>query len=166
MSDDHEMLSSDAEDSISTPTNNPTALTSPPGSQHSVHPPTMPTAPSDTSNANGKRPLRDISNSMQGEDEDDDDVIAMSVGGRSANTSASKPKSAEFPPRTHQASGYTWTREEDSPGFSWSNKKAMDEAQRAWDGLAHREAMVKNRYGDPFEMAEKEQVIRNSPQQR
>lgn len=141
MSDDHEMLSSD--DDVSTPAGqviNPAALTSPPDSQHSRAAPIMPSSSGASANANGKRPLKEV-NGLEGDDEELD--IARS------NNAAMPPKKADLPPQTHQASGYTWTRAEDEPGYSWLNKKAQDEAQRAWDGMVHREHMVKGKSGLP-----------------
>lgn len=45
--------------------------------------------------------------------------------------------------RTHPSSGYQYAKEEDAPGYTWLNNKARDEALRAWDGLQHKDAMVK-----------------------
>jgi hypothetical protein len=50
----------------------------------------------------------------------------------------------DFPTKTHQRSGYTWSRAEDEPGFSWLNVKAVDEAARAWENLCHKEFMIKS----------------------
>lgn len=90
----------------------------------------------------------------------------------------------DFPVKTHQASGYTWNKIEDEPGYGWMNKKALDEHNRAVDQLVHRDHQVKSewiatltvrggadstiadRYGDPFEMADKEQVMLNSLKQQ
>lgn len=49
------------------------------------------------------------------------------------------------PPKTHTPSGYTWTRAEDEPGYSWLNKKALDEASRAWDNMSHKDHMIKSK---------------------
>lgn len=63
-----------------------------------------------------------------------------------ANNSASTSKlRADFPTRTHQQSGYAWSRAEDEPGYSWLNQKAVDEASRAWEALVHKDAMVKSK---------------------
>lgn len=45
-------------------------------------------------------------------------------------------------------SGYTWTREEDAPGHSWSNQKAKDEASREFSRFTDKDRMIKDRYGD------------------
>lgn len=53
-----------------------------------------------------------------------------------------KPRQ-EFPAKTHDRSGYTWSREEDAPGYAWLNKKALDEYHRAWDSLVHKDSTVR-----------------------
>ncbi|KAK1075030.1 hypothetical protein LTR48_009283, partial [Friedmanniomyces endolithicus] len=72
----------------------------------------------------------------------------------------------DFAPKIHQQSGYTWEKLEDEPGYAWLNKKAQDERQRAWEGMVHKDCVVGNRYGDPFEMMEREQAMTNSMKQR
>lgn len=57
------------------------------------------------------------------------------------------------PAKTHERGGYTWTRAEDEPGYSWLNKKATDEYTRAWEALQHKDAMVKSELMDAFEAA-------------
>ena len=49
----------------------------------------------------------------------------------------------EFPTKTHERSGYQWSRAEDEPGYAWTNKKAVDEYHRAADALVHKDSMVK-----------------------
>ena len=80
-------------------------------------------------NSNGKRPLRDISNGVE----------TTSTGAGTSGAAAGKI-------RCHQPSGYTWTRAEEEPGWKWNHKKAVDEANRAWDGLAHKEHMIKSEF--------------------
>jgi hypothetical protein len=87
-------------------------------------------------NANGKRPLNTISN---GADETDE-VLAMQASGSAAGKVAVR---AEFPTKTHERSGYQWNREEDTPGYAWMNKKALDEYHRAVDGMVHKDHMVR-----------------------
>ena len=48
--------------------------------------------------------------------------------------------------RTHANSGYQYSKIEDEPGYSWMNKKAQDEFTRAWDGMQHKEHMVKREF--------------------
>ncbi|KAL2353880.1 hypothetical protein BJ546DRAFT_979304 [Cryomyces antarcticus] len=47
--------------------------------------------------------------------------------------------------------GYTWNRVEDAPGYAWKNRRAMEEAERAWATITHKDRMIKNKYGNPFE---------------
>lgn len=51
---------------------------------------------------------------------------------------------ADGPVKT-TSSGYQYSRPEDEPGYSWMNKKAEDEAMRAWDSMAHKDSMVKGK---------------------
>ncbi|KAK5120972.1 hypothetical protein LTR85_005756 [Meristemomyces frigidus] len=143
----------------------PSPILSPPDSQHhdSQHLSTtsMPAATT-SANANGKRPIQTISNGT----EEDDDVIVMGGGPATAN-GGGKARQQDNPAKTHAASGYTWARAEDEPGYAWGNKKASDEMYRAWDReVVHKDCMIKGRYGDPFEAAEKEQAVLNSLKQR
>ncbi|KAM0722965.1 hypothetical protein Q7P37_001163 [Cladosporium fusiforme] len=107
----------------------------------------MPTAASGAyiANSNGKRPHGALTNGGE-----EDEVENM------PNAGSNKPV------KTHNASGYRWARAEDEPGYSWSNKKAFDEMNKAWDNLVHKDAMVKGRFGDPLEIAEKESVLLES----
>lgn len=98
---------------------------SPPDSQHRS---------SKMANANGKRPLTDISNGP-----DDDDAMAGKGEGQ-------QKQRQEFPTKTHAASGYTWNSAEGEPGWAWGNKKAVDEANRAFDSLLHRDSMVRGEF--------------------
>lgn len=65
-----------------------------------------------------------------------------------ANANGKRPlntiSSGAHPPKTHASSGYTWTRAEDGPGHLWLSKKALDERNRAWDGVAHKEFGVQS----------------------
>lgn len=139
MSADQEMLSSpsDSESELATPTAQmlSSATLSPPDSQHREHTRTMPTAPSGASfaNSNGKRPIQTISN---GNDEFETDL---------PNTTSKSRQ--DHPTKTHQGSGYSWSRAEDEPGYGWLNKKALDEHQRALEGLVHAHCMVKGTAG-------------------
>jgi len=100
---------------------------SPPNSQG------MPTA-SIGANANGKRPLSTVD-----------------IGEAPMRVAVEPPKI-----KTHEQSGYTWVRQEEEPGWAWKNKRAVDEANRAYEGLLMKDFGVGNRYGDPFEMADRE----------
>ena len=104
---------------------------SPPDSQSRSAMPTA--APGSTlANANGKRPLNTISNGA----DDVEELVAM------ANGKARQ----DFPVRTHQASGYSWSRADEEPGYHWMNKKAVDEYHRAVDSMVHRDSMVKGMF--------------------
>ncbi|KAK3672679.1 hypothetical protein LTR78_007491 [Recurvomyces mirabilis] len=144
------------------------SILSPPDSQHREPSSNMPTSAPGVAraNANGKRPLNTISN---GEHEviDVDAPMNTTTTTASANANAGKARAGqEFATHTHQASGYSWNRAEDEPGYAWLNKKAMDERSRAWADMVHQDCVVGNRYGDPFEMAEREQAMLNSLKQR
>jgi hypothetical protein len=148
--DSHMLSSSESSPEVETPqkqvTVDPTTL-SPPASQARG---SMSSGATTTTafgaNSNGKRPLNTISNEIDDEREELDTM---------ANNTKQRQ---DFPTKTHNRSGYTWSRSEDEPGFSWLNGKAQDEAARAWETLVHKEAMVKNRYGDIFDMVEKEKT--------
>ena len=113
---------SDPEDILVDPS---TALLSPPETQQPSGAPVPPPG----ANANGKRPLNTISSGADGEDA----PAPAALGGSGAH-----------PPKTHASSGYTWTRAEDGPGHLWLSKKALDERNRAWDGVAHKEFGVQS----------------------
>lgn len=44
--------------------------------------------------------------------------------------------------RTHQVSGYQWTRDEDAPGYAWKSKKAREDAARAYENIVDKERSV------------------------
>lgn len=182
----------------------PTSLSSP-DSNHSARR-TMPSAAagSNGANSNGKRPINTISNGhddLEGrarastlthvcEPTMADRVTELAAMGnnggklRTDHTDIAAAPQQQHPPKTHAASGYEWTRVEDEPGYAWTNKKAMDEAHRAWAALVHVECAVKSelnfdpslgnaqhladvlrytdRYGDPFEAVEREMAINAS----
>ncbi|KXT06421.1 hypothetical protein AC578_6069 [Pseudocercospora eumusae] len=161
-SQEDQMLSSteNSDEEITTPveqTANTAQVLSPPDSQHretrSSSSTNMPTSASGSSiaNSNGKRPLQTISNGA----DDMEELQAMANGKARADQVV----------KTHP-SGYQFSRVEDEPGYAWLNKKAQDEYQRAWDQLTHKDAMVKNRFGDTFEMVEKERAIAASLEQK
>ncbi|TKA65194.1 hypothetical protein B0A55_09853 [Friedmanniomyces simplex] len=143
------------------------SILSPPDSQHrsAIEMPTS--APGVVgANSNGKRPLNTISN---GGDEDPNAVIDLTAAAPTIQLGNGKARAAggqDFAPKTHQPSGYTWDKHEDEPRYAWMSKKAQDERQRAREGLVHKDSVVGNRYGDPFEMVEREQAIINSLKQR
>lgn len=50
--------------------------------------------------------------------------------------------------QTHASSGYQWEKDEDAPGYAWKNKRAADDANRAWDTVVEKDKMIGTRYGD------------------
>ncbi|KAK5167958.1 uncharacterized protein LTR77_006525 [Saxophila tyrrhenica] len=154
---DSQMLSSASSSSgpATPPLNNqqsahPTSSTlSPPDSQHRSNSNAM-------SNANGKRPLNTISNGP-----DEEEMVVTS------SSPTAQPKARqEFATKVHERSGYSWNRVEDEPGYAWNNKKAVSEFHQAWDNLVQKDHMVKGRYGDPFEAADRERAVMNSLKQQ
>ena len=109
------------------------ALLSPADSQSQTQLPTRPTSASGAhlANSNGKRPHGSLSNGA-----DEDETVETMPNANRSNA----------PTQTHASSGYRWTRAEDEPGYAWTNKKAVDEMGRAWEGLAHRDVVVKGMY--------------------
>lgn len=73
-------------------------------------------------------------------------VTNVSTEAELATMGNGKARQEQQPAKTHQASGYTWSRPEDEPGYAWLNKKAVDEAARAWDGLLHKDFAVKGMF--------------------
>ena len=111
-------------------------------------------------NANGKRPLRTISDG-NGNGHDDNSTDPPSHNGNerkpsppTASASAGAPpgknaKGASVTEKTfvpmrgsHEASGYMWTRAEEAPGWAWTNRKARDEMRRALEGMVHLKGAV------------------------
>lgn len=139
----------DAPDSPITDNSSPSnsALLSPPGSQGADIPSnTTPqgrgmtiSSSSSGANANGKRPLNHISNGVDTAEEDAERLARAGVSSRPGSSDAS----ATFTPQVHAKSGYTWDRPEDAPGYGWSNKKAQDEYNRAWEHVVHKQLAVK-----------------------
>ncbi|TKX19976.1 hypothetical protein C1H76_7860 [Elsinoe australis] len=118
---------------------NPADL-SPPSSQGV---PGLP-SPHPHANANGKRPLSTL------------DPNGASQPLTRANMSSATGTVEAQEVKTHQPSGYSWTRTEDEPGYAWKNKRAMEEAERAWGAILHKDRKIGNRFGDPFELADRE----------
>ena len=86
-------------------------------------------------------------------------TAAISVAG--ANANGKRPLShseanGEAPPalrsgqtkemagqvKTHAQSGYTWSKAEDEPGHSWNSRRAVEDANRAWDGVLMKEMRI------------------------
>lgn len=45
----------------------------------------------------------------------------------------------------HPPTGYTWSRDEDAPGYAWKNKKAQEEFARAMDQIQDKDRMIKRK---------------------
>lgn len=98
---------------------------------------------SSNANANGKRPLHDISNGADGEFSNPEQTMRMGVAPAGSTTeAAANTQEQVFVEQVH-ASGYKWTKPEDAPGYGWYNKKASEEYSRAVELLVHKEHMVK-----------------------
>lgn len=147
---------------------------SPPNSQGVPLPTTVPGLSG--ANANGKRPLSTIDSNGEAIHT----IPVLRGGGQSGSTHA-EPAAV----MTHPASGYSWSKPEDEPGYLWKNKRAVEDANRAWDSVVLKEKRIGSkcdtqsghscseysltfldRYGDPFEMADRELAMMTSQQQR
>lgn len=133
-----------------TPTSQPAVLDdlSPPSSQGGVSLyPSTPAAPGNPSmpsvaasasgaNANGKRPLETLDGIAES-------TLASSEGGTAVAQTQPQIRAQQI--HTHDASGYTWTKPEHAPGYAWSNRKAVEEAARAWEtGVVAKERAIKS----------------------
>jgi CHASE2 domain-containing sensor protein len=89
-----------------------------------ISPPDSQNAPRDTLtsavNANGKRPL--------------------SLAAQTANT-----MKAQQGTHTDKDSGYSWSAQEDQPGFEWRNNRAREEAHRALDSIVDQDSQIKSK---------------------
>ncbi|KAF2221225.1 hypothetical protein BDZ85DRAFT_266483 [Elsinoe ampelina] len=104
--------------------------------------------PSPHANANGKRPISTLDNHTD---------LSHPMTRSAAAVAAREAEQQEV--QTHQPSGYTWRRTEDEPGHVWKDKRAVEESERAWTMILHKDRKVGNRYGDPYEMADYEAAI-------
>lgn len=95
--------------------------------------------PSATINANGKRKWVTSGESASSN---------VTQGSALAPTQTGPGVSAAAIMGRDSNSGYTWTREEDAPGHSWSNQKAREEANREFSRFVDKDRMIKDRYGD------------------
>lgn len=79
---------------------------------------------------------------------------AINENGKRAYPSTMQESISETKPigtQVDKATGYTWDRQEDEPGYEWMNKRAFEEASRAYDMIIDKGAMIKLRYGDPLD---------------
>ena len=153
-----------------TPMTTSMADLSPPSSQGVPLPDTSAgNLPTPGANANGKRPISLL-------DTNGEAPPPLRLG-QSNNVPAQV--------KTHASSGYTWSKAEDEPGWAWKNRRAVEEANRAWEGLLMKDLAIGSeclrsdtcvggdandhgidRYGDPFEVAEREAILLRSQEQR
>ncbi|KAF1357027.1 hypothetical protein BDV97DRAFT_23813 [Delphinella strobiligena] len=111
-------------------------------------------------NVNGKRPLESVDGSTTAMNSTTTPVVQSTAGNGNAGNSLGSAQTHPPQPKVHQPSGYSWTKPEDAPGYSWQNRKAQEEASRAWEqGIVNKDRSVGNRYGDPFEMADREAAM-------
>ena len=62
-----------------------------------------------------------------------------------------KPQDTSVKQMVDQKTGYTWTNEEDAPGYIWQNRKAQEEAARAWNGIVDKDQMIGSEFFCPFD---------------
>lgn len=82
-------------------------------------------------NANGKRPL----STLDGNGDALSTSATLRGGGQALAVEAPRV-------RTHAGSGYSWSKQEDEPGWASNNKRAVEEANRAWDSLVLKDRRV------------------------
>jgi hypothetical protein len=122
--DEDEMFPDEAlGNNLATPMNaslqNVAAELSPPNSQGGPSTVSRDTSTlSSTVNANGKRPLS----------------LAQNASTMSAGT------------HTDAETGYSWTRQEDQPGWEWKNTRAREDESRALDGIVDLNSQIKCEY--------------------
>jgi len=123
--------------------------TTPPSSQSpggvSLSSSTMPTvaASSSGANANGKRPLDTLDGTIDAASGIDADSPTNSTA--IANGTKATGTSGNQKVHTHASSGYTWTRAEDGPGYAWINRKAQEDANRAWEtGIVGKDRVIQS----------------------
>jgi hypothetical protein len=116
----------------------PTAELSPPNSQGPVNLPRgdgLTTTGASRVNANGKRPL-------------------------SLNAQASGTNELHHDAET----GYSWSRQEDQPGFAWKNPRTKDEEHRALDQIVDKNSQIKSE--DVLQIAYEDPTDTYSPLRR
>ncbi|KAF2266890.1 hypothetical protein CC78DRAFT_110709 [Lojkania enalia] len=75
---------------------------------------------------------------------------ALNTNGKRARTSHRNAAPGENV-HVDQETGYTWTKNEEQPGWEWKNNRAREEEGRALDGIADKGLQIKSRYGDPLD---------------
>ncbi|KAL1306859.1 hypothetical protein AAFC00_005511 [Neodothiora populina] len=110
-------------------------------------------------NANGKRP-RDLLDTSTEESSMTIQANGVRTDVAGSDQTPASTLAHSLPPKVHAASGYSYTCPEDAPGYAWQNRKAQEEAGRSWEqGVVNKDRTVGTRYGDPFEMADREAAM-------
>lgn len=94
-------------------------------------------------NVNGKRPLDSVDGSNNhataaaaattAMNSTTTPIVNLTASNGNASNGLSSAQTHPQQPKVHQPSGYSWTKPEDAPGWSWQNRKAQEEANRAWE---------------------------------
>ncbi|ORY13753.1 hypothetical protein BCR34DRAFT_599716 [Clohesyomyces aquaticus] len=91
-----------------------------------------------------------------------DDILAAALG-RSPSTSLNangkrvrtsvlaSTTSASETTTVDTETGYTWTKQEEQPGWDWKNTRAREDEARAWEHIVDKGSMIKTKYGDPLD---------------
>lgn len=74
-----------------------------------------------------------------GNNSNGENLDAMST---SQATNGATPTPTTEIKQTHQATGYTWTRDEDAPSYGWRNKKAIEDYHRAMDLVVDKDRVI------------------------
>lgn len=62
----------------------------------------------------------------------------------------------------HKASGYTWDKPEDEPGYDWLNKRAQEEHARAWESIVDKASMIRSKCSNVCLLSESGLTLRRS----
>lgn len=102
---------------------------SPPNSQGPPAPISTLASSASAPNANGKRPLSTLESTHDPASPIQPAMLRTTNG-------------AALERQTHQPSGYSWTQPEDAPGYAWRNKRAVEDAERAWATVLDKDKRV------------------------
>jgi len=67
---------------------------------------------------------------------------SMTIGQGNSSSASNTGHGHKF---VHPPTGYTWSRDEDAPGYAWKNKKAQEEYARAMDQIQDKDKMIKRK---------------------
>lgn len=117
------------------------AMLSPPSSQG------RPVVQSTSANINGKRPLSTLEPSFSSNESSN----AITTTTSTANDAGSRVENQQSEEQSinidkdvkiHHKSGYTWSKSEDEPGYTFMNKRALEESERAWSCVLGKERKI------------------------